>query len=108
MARLKNIKYIKKRSSLSYLGTTLVSSPHLTSWWASSMALMSVVPDLGTPPMKMSGVSRSYSNMVPSDPTMDVLREACKTFGAPPEDEESLQPQAPPPPRPLLERWYRR
>ena len=41
------------------LGITLVSSPHLISGWASSMALASVVPLLGTPPTHMMGTSLS-------------------------------------------------
>jgi hypothetical protein len=31
---------------------------HLTSGWASNIARMSVVPDLGTPPINMSGIFR--------------------------------------------------
>lgn len=31
-----------------------------TSGWASSMARIKVVPDLGTPPMNINGISRLY------------------------------------------------
>ena len=57
------------------LGTTLVSSPHRTSGWASNIALMRVVPDLGTPPIKTMGEFRSYSYTVPSEPTLTVFLE---------------------------------
>ena len=42
---------------------------YLTSGCASSIALMRVVPDRGTPPMKMSGMYRSYEYTLRSSPT---------------------------------------
>merc|ERR1719507_629995 len=53
------------------LGTTLVSSPHRTAGWASNIARIRVVPERGTPPMKMSGLCRSYSYRVPSCEIME-------------------------------------
>ena len=44
-------------------GTTRVSSPHRISGCASSKTRKSVVPDRGIPPMKMSGILRSYMNL---------------------------------------------
>ena len=76
-----------------YRENSLIS---LTWAWLSRMARMSVVPDLGTPPMKMSGVSRSYSKRVPSDPTMAVLRDAWITFE--PGSAEALRQFQPDPP----------
>ncbi len=56
-------------------GTTLVSSPHRTSGCASSITLMRVVPERGTPPIKMIGDCRSYSYRVPSKAATAVFRE---------------------------------
>lgn len=47
---------------------SLLSLTNLTSGCASNIALISVVPDLGTPPMKMSGISLLYSQALWSGP----------------------------------------
>jgi len=41
-------------------GITRVSSPQRTSGWASNIARISVVPLRGIPPIKISGIARSY------------------------------------------------
>merc|ERR1719438_607095 len=65
----------------SNLGTTLVSSPHLTSGCASNIALINVVPLLGTPPMNINGDCLSYSYNVPSCEIMEVFLLMDSVFG---------------------------
>ena len=62
-------KYLDSR----ILVTSLVSSPHLTSGWESSIALIKVVPLLANPPMNIKGDSLSYWYRVPSLDLTEIL-----------------------------------